>query len=614
MQSILSWEETKMTSKTSGYIAAIARGHNSGVCLLKDGKVVFSIEEERLSRAKYDGGPFASMVEILKYTDKIDYLVVAHTQKIKDTAGRIDFTGDDVYTGLARKLGLINRQADVMNHPQVVDLSHVHHKLHAACAFYRSGWDSAVSVIVDGAGTFLGINNSLQGPITVWEVESIIDCAYPAKFKSLYKHYGTREPVLGCVLKNFPSEITDESGQTHEAVFSDRAGIVKVYEAVTQYCGFMPIEAGKTMGLFPYGKPNHKIPKLFETDSLVELSNRNLILPTYPNAALVNSQLFDFLEDPTGVQQEDVTKLENRRDLAYACQLETQAQVLKLIRKAVAMTNNKKVVLSGGYGLNCVANYYYLEHLRKDGVELYVEPISNDAGTAMGAALLFYHQIFADKTPKVHDTLYLGPDKEYSITDIENTIKTNPKIFMSEATHKDIVKLLRAKNIVAIFQGKSENGPRALGNRSILFDPTFKDGKDFVNIIKKREYFRPFAGTVLQDDVHDWFDLRGMKDSPFMMYAVNCQPGVAEKIPSIIHVDGTCRIQTVTEKQNKHYYDLIKQFKEETGIPILFNTSFNLGGEPLVESFDDAIRTLENSKIEYLYLPEHGKLIHIANN
>jgi len=614
MQSILSWEETKMTSKTSGYIAAIARGHNSGVCLLKDGKVVFSIEEERLSRAKYDGGPFASMVEILKYTDKIDYLVVAHTQKIKDTAGRIDFTGDDVYTGLARKLGLINRQADVMNHPQVVDLSHVHHKLHAACAFYRSGWDSAVSVIVDGAGTFLGINNSLQGPITVWEVESIIDCAYPAKFKSLYKHYGTREPVLGCVLKNFPSEITDESGQTHEAVFSDRAGIVKVYEAVTQYCGFMPIEAGKTMGLFPYGKPNHKIPKLFETDSLVELSNRNLILPTYPNAALVNSQLFDFLEDPTGVQQEDVTKLENRRDLAYACQLETQAQVLKLIRKAVAMTNNKKVVLSGGYGLNCVANYYYLEHLRKDGVELYVEPISNDAGTAMGAALLFYHQIFADKTPKVHDTLYLGPDKEYSITDIESKIKTNPKIFMSEATHKDIVKLLRAKNIVAIFQGKSENGPRALGNRSILFDPTFKDGKDFVNIIKKREYFRPFAGTVLQDDVHDWFDLRGMKDSPFMMYAVNCQPGVAEKIPSIIHVDGTCRIQTVTEKQNKHYYDLIKQFKEETGIPILFNTSFNLGGEPLVESFDDAIRTLENSKIEYLYLPEHGKLIHIANN
>jgi carbamoyltransferase len=104
-----------------------------------------------------------------------------------------------------------------------------------------------------------------------------------------------------------------------------------------------------------------------------------------------------------------------------------------------------------------------------------------------------------------------------------------------------------------------------------------------------------------------------MKDSPFMMYAVNCQPGVEEKIPAIIHVDGTCRIQTVTEEQNKHYYDLIKTFKDETGIPILFNTSFNLGGEPLVETLDDAFRTLENSKIEYLYLPEHKKLIHMPN-
>jgi carbamoyltransferase len=111
------------------------------------------------------------MIEILKHTDKIDYLVVAHTQKLKDTAGKVDFSGDDVYTGLARKLGLIDRQADSHNHPQVIDLSHIHHKLHAACAFYRSGWDSAVSVIVDGAGTFIGINNNIQGPTTVWEVE-----------------------------------------------------------------------------------------------------------------------------------------------------------------------------------------------------------------------------------------------------------------------------------------------------------------------------------------------------------------------------------------------------------------------------------------------------------
>ena len=164
-----------------------------------------------------------------------------------------------------------------------------------------------------------------------------------------------------------------------------------------------------------------------------------------------------------------------------------------------------------------------------------------------------------------------------------------------------------------MFQGRSENGPRALGNRSILFDPTFEDGKDFVNSVKRREYFRPFAGSVLKEHAHEWFDLRGMDQSPHMMYAVNCQPGIAEKIPSIIHVDGTCRIQTVTKEQNKHFYSLINEFYNQTGVPVLFNTSFNLGGDPLVETLDDAIRTLKHSKIEYLFLPEHNKLIKISN-
>ena len=158
------------------WIAGIARGHNAGVCLLKDGEVVFAVEEERLSRQKYDGGPFASMVKILEYTDKLDYLVVAHTQKLEDSAGRVDYSGDDVYTGLARKLGLIDKKsnATTYEHPQVIDLAFMHHKLHSACAFYRSGFDSAVSVIVDGAGTFvpIGVNNE---QVMSWEVESIID-------------------------------------------------------------------------------------------------------------------------------------------------------------------------------------------------------------------------------------------------------------------------------------------------------------------------------------------------------------------------------------------------------------------------------------------------------
>lgn len=598
----------KKNQENSVWIAAIARGHNAGICLLKDGEIVFSIEEERFTRQKYDGGPLASMLKIKEYTDKIDYLVIAHTQNLKETAGRIDYTGDDVYTGLARKLGLISRKEDLRNHPQVIDLSFVHHKLHAACAFYRSGFDKAAAVVVDGAGTFinLSINNE---PTLVWEVESIFECSYPDYFKTVFKHLGTRGPLPGAIVKEFNSSMYKEDG-THELVLSDRAGITKVYEAVTQYCGFSSIEAGKTMGLFPYGEKNDKIPSLFDSTSKYPLSNRNLIVPNYPNGAIVNHGLYDYIDE---LDADDVTTLQNRRDLAYACQTQTQEQVLKLIRKAVQDTGLKKVVLSGGYGLNCVANYYYLDHLRDEGIELYCEPISNDAGTAIGAALLFHRMLTLDET--VHsraDTLYLGPKYNYTGDDISKLVK-DYDAEIKNVSNKDIVDLLTEKNIVAVFQGRSENGPRALGNRSLLFDPRFEDGKDFVNQVKRREYFRPFAGSILKEHAHEWFDLRGMDESPTMMYAVNCQPGIEEKIPSIIHVDGTCRIQTVTETQNKHYYDLIKAFFDKTGVPIVFNTSFNLGGDPLVETLEDAFETLANSDIDYLYLPEYGQLITIRN-
>lgn len=592
------------------WIAAIARGHNSSVCLLKNGEIVFSIEEERLSRHKYDGGPYAAMLKILDYTDTIDYLVVAHTQSLKDTAGRVDFSGEDVYTGIARKLGLISRKEIPFNHPQVVDLSHIHHKLHAACAFYRSGFEDAVALVVDGAGTFIPLNVNGEELIG-WETESIYDCEYPADFKTLYKHIGMRGPNGGAIIQNFDSKIYGEEGSTHQAVVTDRAGITKVYEAVTQYCGWSSIEAGKTMGLFPYGEKTDKIPALFDETSTVPLSNRNVIVPTYPNGAIVNTLLFEYLENS---QADDLTYLENRRNLAYACQTQTQEQVLKLIRKASEMSGKKKVVISGGYGLNCVANYYYLEHLKEDGIEIYVEPISNDAGTAIGAALMFWKGLRPNSTNDYSkDGLYLGFKYNYSDEDISKFADSHGAI-ITNATHDDVVDLLTNKNIVCFFQGRSENGPRALGNRSILFNPTYADGKDFVNEVKHREYFRPFAGSILQDHVHEWFDLRGMKDTPHMMYAVNCQPGIEEKIPSIIHVDGTCRIQTVTQEQNKHYYDLITAFYKRTGIPIIFNTSFNLGGDPLVETLDDAVDTLAKSDIEYLYLPEYGKLIKISNS
>jgi carbamoyltransferase len=406
-------------------------------------------------------------------------------------------------------------------------------------------------------------------------------------------------------------EWISEPGNTYEALFSDRAGIVKVFEAASLYCGFQEIEAGKTMGLFPYGKPSSEIPALFVNEGPRSLSNRNLVIPTYPGGAKINKLTSPYLDNAVN-EDEDVSLLQNRRDVAYATQIQTQAEVVKLIKKAVSMTGNNRVVISGGYGLNCVANYHYLEALKDDGIEIYVEPISNDAGTAMGAAMFFWRHLSQDTSIRKYETLYLGPKNNYTVDCVMKTAHAN-NVEIIDASYSDAVNLLINKNIVTIFQGQSENGPRALGNRSVLFDPRFIDGKDYVNEVKRREYFRPFAGSILQEHVHDWFDLRGMDNSPHMMYAVNCQPGIAEKIPSIIHIDGTCRIQTVTEEQNFHYYNLIKEFYNQTGCPIIFNTSFNLGGEPLVETLDDAIWTLQNSDIEYLFLPEFNKLITVKN-
>lgn len=180
---------------------------------------------------------------------------------------------------------------------------------------------------------------------------------------------------------------------------------------------------------------------------------------------------------------------------------------------------------------------------------------------------------------------------------------------INDVTYLDVVKKLLDQNIVAIFQGKSESGARALGNRSILFDPRVHDGKRIVNIVKKREKFRPFAGSILHEHANEWFDMMGMDESPFMTYSLDCRESKQSLIPAIIHVDNTCRIQTVKKEQNFHYYNLIKTFYDETNVPIILNTSFNLAGDPMVETPEDAIETITNSDINYLYLPEISCLI-----
>lgn len=223
--------------------------------------------------------------------------------------------------------------------------------------------------------------------------------------------------------------------------------------------------------------------------------------------------------------------------------------------------------------------------------------------------LLGQHVVYLNvltKTMTKIKSLYLGQELQYDY-------KLNDEEIEKEVTSNEVAQLLVDGNIVAIAQGRSEAGPRALGNRSILFDPRHPDGKNIVNRVKMREYFRPFAGTVLLEYAKDWFDMGRLDESPFMMYAVDVLPEKQNIIPAITHVDGTCRIQTVTKEQNKNYYDLITEFYKLTDVPILFNTSLNLAGDTIAERIEDVINTLRLSEIEYAYLPEIKKLIKVPN-
>ncbi len=177
----------------------------------------------------------------------------------------------------------------------------------------------------------------------------------------------------------------------------------------------------------------------------------------------------------------------------------------------------------------------------------------------------------------------------------------------------DVVNKLLEQKIVALYQGRSEAGERALGNRSLLFDPRNINGKDIVNVVKQRESFRPFAATILYEYANDYFYMEHFGESPFMGYSIRCREEKIKEMPAVVHVDNTCRVQTLRRSQNPNYYNLISKFFVMTGVPLLLNTSFNLAGDPIVETPEDAIETLKLSTIPYLYLPEINMLVENPN-
>ena len=583
-------------------VLAINPGHNGSAALVVDGKLEIYIEEERMSRMKQDGNPFKSMIWIMQH-HRIDALILCGTGSEPEKSP-LPWTGEVSYHALVRKF---------YPHVKVISFGDYHHHAHAAAAFYGSGFDSAAALIVDGCGSRVLVPDDDDVPreqkCPVLETESIYKCEWPLTIDPVWKRY---------------SDSIAPRIQTSSLDVDGAVTTVKGYEAVSEWLGFGPIEAGKTMGLAPYGRDDKKIPDFFLEDSL--RGDKNVFIPMYPRTAYIDTERYDYLDNRSDEKDEggivwhrDKSKIRDvHKNIAYKIQKETQEIMCKFIEKAVDITGEKNIVISGGYGLNVIANAYYKERFPE--LNIYIDPICHDGGTVIGAAKYFAYEFAKEKGDTYEKdplkNVYLGPEHKYTDDTLESYIKFNKledEVEVTETTDVEVAQLIKDRNIVTIFQGRSEGGPRALGNRSILYDPTDPDGKDFVNTVKGREWFRPFAASILKEHAKDWFDMKGLRETPYMMYALEVSDAHIGEIPAVTHVDGTCRIQTVSKLDNTSYYALIKEFYKLTGVPILFNTSFNLGGEPLVENLDDAIHTLRNSKLEYMYMPELGKLIKVPN-
>jgi carbamoyltransferase len=303
-----------------------------------------------------------------------------------------------------------------------------------------------------------------------------------------------------------------------------------------------------------------------------------------------------------GPPREPESQMDQRHhDIAAALQAVTEEIGLHLTRSLQRTTGEQNLCLAGGVALNCVMNGRIL---RESGFkDVFVQPMANDAGTSLGAALYVYHMKLGHPRVEPLRDIYLG--SEFTSEEFGKALGRHPvRWHRSEDPAREVAHLLADGKIIGWFQGRMEVGPRALGNRSILADPRRAEMKDVINArVKHREGFRPFAPSVLEEKADDYFDRA--YTSPYMILNFEVRPEKRDVIPAVTHVDGTARVQTVARAVNPLYYRLIEEFERLTGVPVLLNTSFNVRGEPIVHTPDDAIRCFLSTGMDRLVLGDH---------
>ena len=375
-----------------------------------------------------------------------------------------------------------------------------------------------------------------------------------------------------------------------------------MYSAVTQAIGFKSLQEGKTMGLAPYGA-KHDL-KIFDFKSKF-----NGIVTDYSNFCAEGCYK---ITSSYSIQ----SKKEKERG-AYEAQIECERALMHLANYTKKKLKSSKLCLSGGVALNSVANNIIRSSKLFDDV--FINPAASDTGIALGAALYGLYELYGfDKILKGSQKIspFLGP--QYSENEIAKSITEVNKdepwkkrfIILEDATFEKACHLLSQNFILACHQGRSEMGPRALGNRSILMSPLVAENKDRLNQrVKNRENFRPFACATLEHQAHNFFSID--VPSPYMLFVCEVIDEFKNKLPAITHVDGSVRLQTLTKQRNDRFYDLVEEFGKQTGFPVILNTSFNVAGEPIVETPYDAIKCFSKTDIDALLI---GDYLLLKNN
>ena len=541
-------------------------GHDQGAAIVKDGRLICAIAQERLDRIKHSSSilpPFVSIDALLDYAG-LDIRDI-NSLGFSSTAVQIDNLREYMVDAFKKHYSL--------SHLHVVPVPH--HQAHAESAYFTSDFNEAIVLIADGGGEMLGKEE---------EAESIFYCCgnrvelmeqrlQSNYFHGLYRPHNYLYPFM------------------NKEQLKEQISIGKKYSQISTLLGFGTNGAGKTMGLSAYGKSeiDTKASPVSSPFSF-NLEFQYILAQYYSLYERSNENYFSFMES-------------HRADIARSVQDYTENQILEIIRYIIAKYGVNQICLAGGVFLNCPVNHKILEKFPQ--VSIHVCPAAGDDGQAIGAAFSAYRSVSSNLNPSSSALPFLGLG--YTNSQIEKAIQER-NLPYHHYSSKNLPKVLAThiynNQIVGFLHGRSEIGPRALCHRSILANPTDPKTKDYINAkVKHRESFRPFAPVVAAEKQFTYFSL--LQESPFMLLAAQVREEYSSKLPSITHVDGSARVQAVGAEDDPLVHQILMEFENLSGFAVLLNTSFNDYGEPIVESPDDALKTFLSTDIDILVMENY---------